>query len=131
MSRRVETLAAAGKDWPEWTVVLTDEVKHAWTQHESGLPGFVEWTIHEVQATEDDGTILYSRVGASASGDYVADLAEAECEARGTVKWDGCADWSAVAVHFCSHDDTQSFAAALLRAYEMACEWMGTEAALP
>ncbi len=54
-------------------------------------------------------------------------LAANDLEIEGTVKWDGCADWtvSGPRVHFCGADEAEELAACLSAAYALADDLMG------
>jgi hypothetical protein len=83
-----------------------------------------DFTIYPVAGVEDDGTILYEIQGGMTSMDLTHDLAYAETIARGSVKWDGCANFTVdtpgVMLHVCNRDGMTFIGQALLLAYDIA-----------
>lgn len=97
-----------------------------------GKPGFVEFVVVEVIATEMDGTPLYEKPDVvNPMNDPTTDIAEANEFASGSVKWDGCMNWSTntetVLHHHCTSKGLATTLDAVKRAYAIACEMMGVE----
>lgn len=107
MSERVEHLAAPGNDSPRWTVRVYEPEEGAWEQSSNGLPGWLNFQILDPYGDDEGG---------------------AEDVGRGFVKWDGCAHYYFDGyVHADGFHSVQPFAVALVRAYEIACDWMQVE----
>lgn len=103
--------------------------EEAWRQ-EDGRPGYVDFVVCEVVATEMDGTACYNKPGWVSSMEYSThEIDEADWFARGSVKWDGCVNWSTNDAdcmhHHCDANGLHLSLAAIERAYAKACEILG------
>lgn len=66
---------------------------------DGGSIGWVDFQVFGLVGEQSDGTFLYPRKDAISSMDLVEDLAQAETEADGFVKWDGCTQFAVGHVH--------------------------------
>jgi len=122
---------------PEYLIVVSESKEpHAWTQP-SGAPGFVEWRIFDSLGMTADGRLVFDAASIDRRDVYSYD--EASPVAEGSVKWDGCANFSAgelegvqggvsrlaCLVHVCSGEQLATFGRALVRAYELSLEAVG------
>jgi hypothetical protein len=127
---RHEYLVKVG-DWPKWLVIAWAPSYNGWEQSESGRPGYALWAVFEIQASEqtirtpDGGTVTegptFWKRGESSNAHLTADLRDAEPAFDGSVKWDGCCNWSGDA-HVCEPDDLSSCLEAIARGFAMARE---------
>lgn len=73
----------------------------------------VEYSIYDIEGyTSIDNMPLWHKAGASSYPDPVESLSEAEVYIHGSVKWDGCSNWSIdenerCMIHGCSRRDIQ------------------------
>jgi hypothetical protein len=129
MTDREETLRDE-TGFPTYTVRVWDPPE-AWRTTE-GAPGFVEWAVYEVQGTQEPDVSVYWRKGAVSNVDPTRNVEDAEHEARGSVKWDGCCNFEVGSpgclAHVCDIADLTAFTDAIRRAYVLSCELLGGDA---
>jgi hypothetical protein len=106
-------------------------VRLRWEPWESrdGLTGWVDFELFEVIGMQDDGKHMYHQKGYSSSPDqYTLSPDEAEMQASGFVKWDGCTQFNTDdGVHVDGKADMEAFLEALRRARADAMEAMQSE----
>ena len=107
-----------------WAAVVTDD-DVSW-HRESGLPGYLTFTIVATAVPEQGKPALYA---ADEGGPVimVEEIERAWPEITGTVKWDGCVDWSTnteCSVHGCSARDIDGVTEALRLAYRLCADWL-------
>jgi hypothetical protein len=124
----VEQVASAEGDG--FTVVIDDRrsdeaTDHAWRQQDNGKPGFLRWRVFKIENYDEKDHPCYWRKGSDGNFDTVTDPEGAEWQAEGTVKWDGCCNWTTpehVNVHACGPEELRAFLEAIQRGYALAAE---------
>lgn len=110
-------------------LVVVFEPDDVWRQDGSGLPGFVEWAIYEVEVESmPDGPLLFWRKGSQSNMDPTDSVDDAVPVASGSTKWDGCSNWTtgeSVMAHFDNAEQLDTFGRGLARVYQLALEAVG------
>jgi hypothetical protein len=83
----------------------------------------VDYVIYDIEGEDTEGTVLWHRKGSDSHPDWVETIEEAEPYLHGTVKWDGCSDWSfdeqdRVMLHGCCRADVSRFGEAMARCWD-------------
>jgi hypothetical protein len=88
--------------------------------------GTVDFEIYEL--FDSDPPLSWQRQGSLTHPDPVGSLEEAEVYAHGTVRFDGCSNWSLpeAYVHFCSREELLNLGVVLARCWEWARDHLPT-----
>ncbi len=81
--------------------------------------------VYKIAGTQDDGTLLYDRKGATSWPDPVETLDEAQMFLSGDVKWDGCSNWvfeEPPMIHFCSRQELVDVGLVLAACWDLATD---------
>ena len=119
-------------DYPTYTITVTAPAG-VWRQSGTEQPGYVDFMVYPVMAlggkTGEEPKIMYETVGGGGFCDLTSELAEAAWVARGSVKWDGCANWqtdgNGAKLHHCGADTMGELFDAVNRAYSLCWERVG------
>lgn len=113
----------------EATELIRHELDLRFTIVASPQSHWVEYKIYEiVEASEDGKNFSWPRVGAEHGMDVVTRLEWAEPYLSGSVKWDGCSNWSfdeqdkGVALHGCSREDLLRLGEVMARCWDLTAE---------
>lgn len=91
---------------------------------------YVEFKVYAIEGiSHPEGKPLFHEAGATSSPSPVEALAEAETYLHGSVKWDGCSNWSIdenkrVMLHFCDSKSAGNLGRVLEACYDIAEELM-------
>lgn len=89
----------------------------------------VDFKVYDIcgRTGAPDGPFIYRREGGDNSMDWVESLDDAEVYLHGSVKWDGCSDWSfdeqdRVMLHGCSRHDIERYGKIMAACWDMTKE---------
>lgn len=108
-----QPLARRIEDVDDYEIVVTDIQSHC-----------LYFVVYKVIGREASGKRVYNREGYQSSPDPVNDRDKAQRFIDGSIKWDGCANFTLEdePVHFCGPHDAESFGKILPTIYRLASE---------
>lgn len=133
MSLPVEAVVSGENDVPMFLLRI-ERPEDAWNQ-EDGRPGFARFTLYRIVGWDarpegyGEKRLRLESVVTEVGG--ASELSSACRYAVGTVKWDGCCDWDLYPdgdgpAHACDADELGAVGAALICAYNLALNEVGT-----
>lgn len=87
---------------------------------------FVDFLVYEIYGTAENGKVLLKRT-ANGCDDFTENMGEADVFLEGSIKWDGCSDWTfpgleKCMLHFCGRNDATDLGALMAKLYDLAKE---------
>jgi hypothetical protein len=101
------------RDVDKYEIVVTNLQSH-----------FFDFVVYEVIGRDEAGNRFYNGEGYDCSPDLVGDRDKAQKFLDGSIKWDGCVNFSVEdePIHFCSRSDAIEFGKILPEIYDMGKE---------
>ena len=101
------------EDCGDYEIVITEIQSH-----------WLSFVVYEVLGREADGKLVYNRENYRSSPDPVNDRKKAQKFMEGSIKWDGCANFTVEdqPLHFCGLADAEAFGKILPTIYRLASE---------